>query len=91
MVPHLENFKRLQGESEACSKTYGCSSLVYSYLCRMKKLTKLYRVWRYRRLFHKLFWVYLKNPSTFSYAVYHAESMFHELTGENYREVVSVW
>lgn len=57
----------------------------------MKKIKSIIIRRRYRRLFHKLFWIYLNNPETYAYATHFAGETFLELTGVDYWQRVGRW
>lgn len=50
----------------------------------MKKLLKLYRRWRYRRLYRKLFLIYAPMDKLACNARTNADEAFLYLTGEDY-------
>lgn len=50
----------------------------------MKKLLKLYRRWRYRRLYRKLFFLYAQKDLLAYSARTNADEAFLYLTGEDY-------
>lgn len=50
----------------------------------MKKILRLYRNWRYRRLYRKLLFIYAKNEQTCMAASLYADDMFHAITGLYY-------
>ena len=47
----------------------------------MKNLITSYRLWRYRRLYRKLFWIYVEKSSTACVAKSNADIAFELLTG----------
>lgn len=57
---------------------------IHAYLCSMKKLLKLYRRWRYRRLYRKLFLIYAQMDKLAYNARTNADEAFLYLTGEDY-------
>lgn len=46
----------------------------------MKKLLRLYRNWRYRRLYNKLLWYFLKRGMSGSVAASNADDVFEWVT-----------
>lgn len=70
------------------SKTKKSSWPICRYLCGMKKLLKLYRRWRYRRLYTKLIFMYAErlpssNCSDFNIGA-EADVTFSRITGLDY-------
>lgn len=53
----------------------------------MKKILKLYRFWRYRRLFRKLLLLYTAKSESSDIAVSNALTAFAWLTGVEYRDL----
>ena len=50
----------------------------------MKKLIKSFRHWRYRRLYRKLVFQYLRHPNSCINATSHADFAFLKITGIDY-------
>lgn len=53
----------------------------------MKNLITSYRLWRYRRLYSKLLFIYAKNEKTCVSASVYADDMFHAITGLYYSAI----
>lgn len=49
----------------------------------MKKILRLYRNWRYRRLYRKLFWHYANKTNDCDTAIYEANKAFFYLTNHD--------
>lgn len=55
----------------------------------MKKLLKLYRRWRYRRLYRKLFFLYAQKDTLAYNAHAQAREAFFYITGKDYESITS--
>lgn len=49
----------------------------------MKKILRLYRNWRYRRLYRKFFWHYINKTDNSAIAIDEADSAFYFLTNKD--------
>ena len=52
----------------------------------MKKITKLFRNWRYRRLYRRLLWLYVSKTNNADEAGYQAATAFQWITGYSWTE-----
>lgn len=53
----------------------------------MKKLITRFRLWRYRRLYRHLFWLYAQKSDNAATAGFQAAEAFGWITGEEYSDV----
>lgn len=58
---------------------------IFRYLCGMKRLKSYYLHYRYRRLWHKLFWLYAQKHQYASAAYVQAQNAFTYLVGSEFR------
>ena len=54
----------------------------------MKKLVRLFRRWRYRRLYKRLFWRFITKTNTGDEVGYQAACAFEWLTGRKWKDVL---